>query len=105
MTLVSPADRQGPGGPGADQKSTGALVPTQRAGEAEPDRALDGVDVAVAVAHLGYGAASSIVGGIARRIRPLGGLLGRPPLVPERLPPPPPIAPPPPGPEARGRAG
>src|SRR4051794_27240462 len=85
MTLVSPADRQGPGGPGADQKSTGALVPTQRAGEAEPDRALDGVDVAVAGAPPGYGAASSVVGGIVRRIRPFGGLLGHPPLVPERL--------------------
>src|SRR3954447_5430727 len=83
MTLSPLPDRQRP--EGLDSRSTGALVPTQRAGEAEPDRALDGVDVAVAVAHLGYGAASSVVGGIVRRFRPFGGLPAPPPLVPERL--------------------
>src|SRR3954463_5645954 len=84
MTLSPLPDRQRPQ-QGLEPGSTGALVPTQRVGEAVPDRALAGVDVAVAVAHLGYGAATSVFGGLARRVRPLGSLLGHPPLVPDRF--------------------
>ncbi len=80
MTLSSLPDRRPPDQPGA-----AALVPAPRVGDAEPADGLVGIDVAVAVAHLGYDAASSVVGGLARRAGPLGGLLRRPPLVPERL--------------------